>query len=156
MTNQIDNTPEIIDSEFTAAAEELGIEDVNQPEELTGNASSEPVIDEAQQQAEIEAAKMVIASSLRFTVSGIVKVDIDDSHYDNTAEAYAVLIIKYFPGGLFALLDKYKEELAAGTMTILLIKAVREAKAVKEQEEDKPEDSNKTDNEPEADHATAQ
>ena len=63
-----------------------------------------------------------------------------------TAESYAVLIIKYFPGGIFALLDRYKEELAATTATFVLIRAVSEAKAKKAEEDAKEEESKTTEN----------
>ena len=140
MTNIVDTSPETIDTEFDEAAKALGIED---PQTETQGEQVEPsAVDEAQRLAEIEMAKGMIAGALRFSVAGLVKVEIDDKLYAETAEAYAVLIIKYFPGGLFALLDKYKEEIAAGTATFILIKTVREAKAVKLAEEQKQREAN--------------
>ena len=46
-----------------------------------------------------------------------------------------MLIVKYFPGGLFAFLDKYKEEIAAGTATFVLVGAVRKAVIEKQEAE---------------------
>ncbi len=48
-----------------------------------------------------------------------------------------MLIIKYFPGGIFAFLDRFKEEMAAVTATFMLIKAVTGAKALKDEAEAK-------------------
>lgn len=118
MTNIVDTSPETIETEFDEAAKALGMDDAN-----TTQAETE--------QPESVMAKSMIANALRFSVRGIVKVEIDEALYTETAEAYAVLIIKYFPGGLFALLDRYKEEIAADTATFVLIKTVREAKAIK-------------------------
>lgn len=129
MTNIVDTSPETIETEFDEAAKALGMDDANTTQAETEQPES--VMDEAQRQAEIEMAKSMIANALRFSVRGIVKVEIDEALYTETAEAYAVLIIRYFPGGLFALLDRYKEEIAAGAATFVLIKTVREAKAIK-------------------------
>lgn len=124
MTNFIDTSEETVNAEFDEAAKELGLHDLppETPEDEPGNA-----INEAQRQAEIEIAKVMIGKALKFTVSGLVNVEIQADLYNETAEAYAVLIVKYFPGGLFAFLDKYKEEIAAGTATFILIGAVRKA-----------------------------
>ena len=154
MTNIVDTSPETIDTEFDEAAKALGLEDTQT--ETQGEQVEPSAVDEAQRLAEIEMAKGMIAGALRFSVSGIVKVEIDDKLYAETAEAYAILIIKYFPGGLFALLDKYKEEIAAGTATFILIKTVREAKAVKlaEEEQQRKQNANSSLNDTSADRET--
>ncbi len=130
MSNFIDTSEETVNAEFDEAAKELGI-DEQQPENPEGDSGA---VDEMQRQAEIEIAKVMIGKALKFTVSGLVKVEVTADLYDETAEAYAVLIVKHFPGGLFAFLDKYKEEIAAGTATFVLVGAVRKAAILKQAE----------------------
>lgn len=132
MSNFIDTSEETVNAEFDEAAKELGLEE-QQPETPEGNSDA---VDEMQLQAEIEIAKVMIGKALKFTVSGLVKVEIKADLYDETAEAYAVLIVKHFPGGLFAFLDKYKEEIAAGTATFVLVGAVRKAVIEKREAEE--------------------
>ncbi len=131
MTNIVDTSPETVNAEFDAAEKEIGTEEQAQAE---SSPEQEP-IDEAQQQAEIAMAAGMIGTSLRFAIGTFSGVTVDEQVTNQAAESYAVLIIKYYPGGIFALLDRYKEELAAATATFVLIRAVAEAR-VKKQEED--------------------
>lgn len=154
MSNIVDTSTETINAEFDAAAETIGLDEQNTAQQETEQAA----LEEAQQQAEIEIAKGMIATALRFSIGGLVNVEIAEQTYSDTAEAYAVLIIKYFPGGIFALLDQYKEEISAATATFVLIKVVRDAKRQREEEEAKktPQQpvaaQNTPDNAPEAAH----
>jgi len=134
MTNIVDTSTETVNAEFDAAEQEIGTEE---SQELNNQGPPEQAkLEEEQKQAEIAIASGMIATSLRFTVGSFVEVSIDSNLYQQTAESYAVLIIKYFPGGMFAFLDKFKEELAAATATFVLIKVVSEAKAEQREEEE--------------------
>lgn len=134
MTNIVDTSEETVNAEFDAAEKEIGPEENQTENEESPDMAA---IEEAQKEAEIAAATGLIATSLKFAVGSFVGVKVDENLYQQTAESYAVCIIKYFPGGLFALLDKFKEELAAATATFVLIKAVSEAKAKQQEEMEK-------------------
>jgi len=126
MTNQVDTSPETINAEFDAAEQAIGCE----PEIVP----LKPVIDpnvEAEREAQITIAAQMMTTTLRLSIGVMANVTVDNKHIDEAAHAYAVLIIKYFPSGIFGLLDKYKEELSAATATFLLIKVVSQAKAEK-------------------------
>ena len=136
--NEVDTSPETINDEFAAAEQAIGVEpEITEPQ---------PTIDpmaEAEKEAQIAIAQQMISTTLRLSIGMFANVTIDNKHTNEAAHAYAVLIIKYFPGGLFGLLDKYKEELAAGTATLLLIKAVSQAKAQQEEERQREEQAKK-------------
>jgi len=132
MTNQVDTSPETINAEFDAAEQVIGCE----PETVV----SQPVIDpmaEAEREAQIAVAQQMMSTTLRLSIGVMANVSIDNQHIDEAAKAYAVLIIKYFPGGIFGLLDKYKEELSAVTATFILVKVVSQAKAEQVKEDAK-------------------
>ena len=133
MTNIVDTSDETINAEFDAAQAEIGTEEQAQQDTITPEQAE---ADEAQKQAEIAMATGMIATSLRMVIGGVVKVSIDTDIYRQAAESYAVLIIKYYPGGMFAFLDRYKEELAAVTSTVVLIQMVATAKAKAREEEE--------------------
>ena len=130
MTNVVDTSEETISAEFDAAEQEIGTE------ETTQETPQPDPMEEAQREAELAMASAMIANSLRFAVGSFSGVAVNDDLYQQTADAYAVLIIKYFPGGIFALLDRYKEELSAATATFVLIRTVSAAKAKKLEEEE--------------------
>jgi len=133
MSNEVDTSLDTVNAEFDAAEREIGPEEPEHPPETP------PEIDpmaEAQKEAEIAMASGVIGTSLRLAIGTFSGVNVDNTLTDQAAESYAILIIKYFPGGLFALLDRYKEELTAVTATFILVKAVTDAKAKKEEEEE--------------------
>jgi len=130
MTNHVDTSPETISAEFDAAEHAIGIE----PEIVP----VKPVIDpaaEAEREAQITIAAQMMKTTLRLSIGVMANVTVDNKHIDEAAHAYAVLIIKYFPNGIFGLLDQYKEELSAATATFLLIKVVSQAKAEKAKQE---------------------
>ncbi len=136
--NEVDTSPQTINDEFTAAEAAIGI----QPEPTEPQATIDPMA-EAEREAQIAIAQQMINTTLRLSIGMFANVTIEDKHTNEAAHAYAVLIVKYFPGGLFGLLDKYKEELAAGTATLLLIKAVSQAKAQQEDERQREEQAKK-------------
>ena len=149
MSNTVDTSTDTVNAEFDAAAEALG---VDQPDASTEDQNPQTALDEAQQQAELAMTTDMIATSLRFSIGGLVNVAIPEQAYQDTAQAYAVLIIKYFPGGIFALLERYKEEIGAATATFVLIKVVRDAKREqreKEAEKNRPSRPMATRNPPE-------
>ncbi len=132
MTNIVDTSPETVNAEFDAAEKDIGTE---QPE--TETSPEQVQIDEAQKQAEIAMATGMINTSLRLALTSFTGVSVNEQVTNQAAESYAVLVIKYFPGGIFGLLDRYKEELTAVTATFVLIRAVSEAKAKKTEEKTK-------------------
>lgn len=128
--NEVDTSIETINAEFDAAEQAIGVEPEAIPEQ--------PIVDptaEAEKEAQIAIAQQMMSTTLRLSVGVMANVTVDNKHIDEAAQAYAVLIIKYFPGGIFGLLDKYKEELTAATATIMLIKVVSQAKAEKAKQE---------------------
>ncbi len=147
--NEVDTSQQTINDEFTAAEQAIGIEpEITDDEQGRSNvagagragATQQTVInDELEREAQIAIAQQMINTTLRLSIGMFANVTIEDKHTNEAAHAYAVLIIKYFPGGLFGLLDKYKEELAAGTATLLLVKAVSQAKAQQEEERQREE-----------------
>lgn len=144
MTNLVDTSPETVNAEFDAAAEAIGVEKPS----ATENLAEANTMMEAEREAQIAIAQQMIATSLRLSLGLFSNIEVEKKYTDEAAHTYAVLIIKYFPGGIFGLLDKYKEELAAGTATIMLIKAVSQAKN-KQQEEQEKEDQRATKKPPE-------
>jgi len=140
MSNIVDTSTDTIDAEFDAAADALG---TDQPETTHAEQVQQEALEQAQIQAEIDMASGMIATALRFSIGGLVNVDVAEQCYTDTAQAYAVLIIKYFPGGIFALLDRYKEEIGATTATLVLIKVVRDAKRLREEKEAEAKKQNK-------------
>lgn len=140
--NQVDTSPETVNAEFEAAAEAIGVDDEQGSSNAVGagSAGTAPMA-EAEKEAQIAIAQQMIATTLRLSIGMFSGVSIDNKHTNEAAHAYAVLIIKYFPGGIFGLLDKYKEEIAAGTATFMLIRAVSQAKTQQAEEEKKPEAS---------------
>jgi len=133
MTNIVDTSTETINAEFDAAEQEIGSEESLQNEQPSPEQAK---LEEEQKLAEIAMATGMIGTSLRFAVGSFVGVNVDESVYTQAAESYAVLIIKYFPGGMFAFLDKFKEEFAAATATFVLIKVVSDAKTKQREEEE--------------------
>jgi len=137
--NEVDTSPETINAEFDAAAEAIGVT----PETTEPTPKELHAQQEIDQQAQIAIAKEMIGTTLRLSIGMFANVTLDTQHTDEAAQAYAVLIIKYFPGGIFGLLDKYKEELTATTATVMLIKAVSQAKAKQLEEEEQLEAAKK-------------
>ncbi len=133
MTNEVDTSTDTINAEFDAAAEAIGVA----PEQPMISAQESQAAIEAEREAQITIAQQMINSTLRLTFGAMMNITIDNQHTEEASRAYAVLIIKYFPGGIFGLLDRYKEELGAVTATVMLINVVNKAKAKQQEEEQK-------------------
>lgn len=138
MSNLVDTSLETVNMEFDAAERDIGPENTEPP-----TSPEQAAMDEAQQQAEIAMATGLINTSLSLGISTLSGVSVSESATQQASESYAVLILKYFPGGIFALLDRYKEELAAVTATFVLIKAVSKAKEKQREEEEKNQEAEK-------------
>lgn len=137
MTNVVDTSKETIDMEFDAAEREIGtVEDVAAAESVEQEKMEEAAnaAQEAQRQAEVEMATGMISASLQFCIGGFTGVSVDEEHYKKAGEAYAVLIIKYYPGGIFAFLDRFKEEITAASMTFVLVREVSKARKLAAEE----------------------
>jgi len=145
MSNEVDTSTETVNAEFDAAEMDIGPEE-NLSEKEPLPPEPDPLA-EAQKAAEIAMATGVITTSLNLVVGMFSGVSVDEKLTHQAAESYAILIIKYFPGGLFSLLDRYKEELTAATATLILVKAIADAKEEKEAK-DEAERKAKTDKKP--------
>ncbi len=133
MNNHVDTSPETVSAEFEAAEQAIGTDSPNTDQAAEQVQQAQ---EEAQAQAEIAMATGMINTSLRLALTSFSGVSVNEQITQQAAESYAVLIIKYFPGGLFGLLDRYKEELTAVTATVMLVSAVSKEKAkLAEQEE---------------------
>ena len=136
--NEVDTSQETINAEFDAAGDAIGIEPeqpIQSPQELAAQ-------DEAEREAQIAIAQQMINTTLRLSLGMMVNVTLENQHTEDASRAYAVLIVKYFPGGIFGLLDRYKEELGAVTATVMLINLVNQAK-VKQLEEAQAQEAKK-------------
>ena len=141
--NEVDTSQDTINAEFAAAEQAIGVDDEQGSSNAAGAGSAGAAPEnELEREAQIAIAKEMIGTTLKFSIGLFANVSLDNKVTDEAAQAYAVLIIKYFPGGIFGLLDRYKEEIAAGTATFILIKAVSQAKA----EQQKQEEENQTAN----------
>ena len=136
--NEVDTSQETINAEFDAAGDAIGIE----PEQPTQSPQELAAQEEAEREAQIAITQQMIHTTLRLSLGMLVNVTLDNQHTEEAARAYAVLIVKYFPGGIFGLLDQYKEELGAVTATVMLIKVVNQAKAqqLKERQKEQQEE----------------
>ncbi len=133
--NEVDTSTETINAEFNAAGDAIGLT----PEQPETSPQELAAMEEAEREAQITIAQQMINTSLRLGLGMFVSVSIDNQQTEEASRAYAVLIVKYFPGGIFGLLDKYKEELGAVTATVMLINVVSQAKAQQQKEEQEAE-----------------
>lgn len=143
MQNEVDTSTETINAEFDAAATAIGVETEAEQEQEQALQASQDAMLEAEREAQILMAQQMINTSLRLTLNMFVGVSIDSKQTEEAAHAYAVVIIKYFPGGIFGLLDRYKEELTAATATFMLAKLISQAKAEAEEERQQEEAAKK-------------
>jgi len=131
MTNEVDTSTETINLEFDAASDAIGIV----PEQPVITAQENQAMLDAERESQIAIAQQMMNTTLRLTLGAMINVTLDNQHTEEASRAYAVLIVKYFPGGLFGLLDRYKEELGAVTATVMLINVVSQAKAKQQKEQ---------------------
>lgn len=83
---------------------------------------------------QIAMAKVVIAGGLSFVVTVGMGLDASamSDKIQKVAESYAVVITKYYRGGIFEFLAKFKEEIAAVGATLAFLAAVKAAKSAKQ------------------------
>jgi len=103
--NEVDTSQDTINAEFYAAEHAIGTEPENTPESPTVDPIAEAE-KEAEKAAQIAIAKEMIATTLRLSIGMFTHTTVDNTYTDEATQAYAVVIIKYFPGGLFGLLDR--------------------------------------------------
>ena len=127
--NDVDTSTDTINAEFDAASDALGI-----TEAQTEHAQMQAADHAAERDAQIAIAQQMIHTSLQMGLGLFANVTLDNQHTEQASQAYAVLLVKYFPGGIFGLLDRYKEELGALTATVLLVSAIQKAKAAQAEE----------------------
>ena len=156
MTNQVDVSQETVASDWERILREHEAVPP-EPDQKAGQGGQGPALDfggiegvevegehlpgkpaEAGFAEKVEMAKKVIASALVMVFDALAGFDIPEDKYDAMAQAWAVVIVKRFPGGIFEFLGKYKDEVMAVWASVIFIKAVRvaaEAKAKKQEEE---------------------
>lgn len=98
---------------------------LEQPESVT----NDPTMEE-----KIAMAEMVINGGLVFIFDALGGLDIPEDKYARMSRSWAVVIAKRFDGGIFELMAKYKDELAAAGATFVFIGAVRESARIKREE----------------------
>lgn len=135
MRNQVDTSEETVAREWarieaehkvTPAEPEPQAEQPEfDPEPLEDQ--PEPMMDEGQKRLLTKAA---IARTMKAATQMVGKVTLPEPVFDGLGDAYADLMLKYFPEmGVFGLLEKYKVEIAAVTATASFAIAYRTAKA---------------------------
>lgn len=144
VNNELDNnTTETLSDEinhdFDQAAQDLGLDkDLNQPEQAT----PEP---EIPIEAQVAIGKQMIGGGLLvgFNSFGGLNVEKDACH--QFAEDLSACICKWYPGGILAFMDKYKEELAviySGSMLFIAVKAALKEKAANDEQDDDQQQNN--------------
>lgn len=133
MTNEVDTSTDTINAEFDAASDAIGIT----PEQPVISAQENQAMLEAERESQIAIAQQMINSTLRMAFGAMINITVDNQHTEEASRAYAILIVKYFPGGIFGLLDRYKEELGAVTATVMLINVVNQAKVKQQAEQER-------------------
>ncbi|MFM2476688.1 hypothetical protein [Celerinatantimonas sp. MCCC 1A17872] len=135
MRNQVDTSEETVAREWARIEEEHKVTPAEpepqaeqpefDPEPLEDQ--PEPMMDEGQKRLLTKAA---IARTMKAATQMVGKVTLPEPVFDGLGDAYADLMLKYFPEmGVFGLLEKYKVEIAAVTATASFAIAYRTAKA---------------------------
>lgn len=110
-----------------------GVEVEAGPVPLPGDLTSPTVTEDEQ----IKMAKTIIAGGLSFLMK--VGMNLEPSEFkgqiDDLAQSYAEVITKYYKGGIFEFLARFKEEIAAVGATIALIGAVSKARKLQQPDE---------------------
>ncbi|WP_411991367.1 hypothetical protein [Agarivorans sp. DSG3-1] len=84
----------------------------------------------------VNGAKTAINAGLSLAISGVLRTEIDQEHYEKVSQSYAELIVDYFPEfGLLGFMEKYKKELAAVWATVGIVSAVAQARSNKKLKE---------------------
>lgn len=126
-------------------AEEFGLNfdqvegvEVERPE-APGTGIQPGAPDPATDAEKLFAAEMVIRGALKFVVSSLFDLEVPDKRYDELAASMAAVVVKWYRGGIFEFMAKWREELAFGMAMLAFIGAVREASKVKNAKEVPPE-----------------
>lgn len=155
LVNQVDTSSETVQSEWQRIANEhaVGVGTKNEGKETLVFDGVEGVefIDESSPvqapslpfEQRVDMAQVTIQSALIFAVDMIGGVDVSDDQYKKVSRAWAVVICKYFEGGIFEFLGKYKDEVAAVAATIGFVKVVSEAFAAKKAKDVSPKNNPK-------------
>lgn len=120
-----------IENDFTQAAEDLGL-DTETPD--TEKQEPEIPID-----AQIAIGKQMIGGGLMIGFNSFGGLNVDKSACEQFAGDLAACICKWYPGGILAFMEKYKEELAviySGSMLFMAIKTAMQEKAANDDVED--------------------
>lgn len=163
MTNQVDTSPEAIEQEWQLLSDQAGISPEPEPESAVSEAKpglfanmdgvdveSEdieitpekmPVIISDDEQ--IEMAAVIISGGISLVLGIFFSIDTDkcQDEIQKAARAYAVVITKYYKGGLFEFLAKYKEEIAAVGATVGLVKVIKMSKRLEQAPEKEVNDA---------------
>ncbi len=168
MTNQVDISPEAIEQEWQMLSDQVGISPEPEPEvvaetppatgskkglfsnmdgvdvdsediEITPESMPVVITDDEQ----IEMATVMISGAISMVLGIFFSIDTNKCHDEiqKAARAYAVVITKYYKGGLFEFLAKYKEEIAAVGATIGLVKVIKMSKRLEKAPEKEVSDA---------------
>ena len=104
--------------------QENGTQTQDSEPEGSENSAPQMALDEKR-----ELTKAIIARTAKATTEAVGQITLPEHVTNGLGEAYADLILKYFPEmGVFGLLEKYKVEIAAVTATASFAFAFRKAK----------------------------
>lgn len=127
-----------IAAEFGLDFDQVEGVEVERPESVgTGMQPGAP--DPATDAEKLFAAEMVIRGGLKFVVSSLFDLEVPDRRYDELAKSMAAVIVKWYRGGIFEFMAKWREELAFGMAMLAFVGAVREAAKLKNAKEVTPE-----------------
>lgn len=110
-----------------------GVEVETGPVPGPGSVAKATITDDEQ----IQMARTIIAGGVTFLIKVGMHLDTDQfkEQIDDLAQSYAEVITKYYKGGIFEFLARFKHEIAAIGATIALIGAIRKAKKLEHREE---------------------
>ncbi|MAX55393.1 MAG: hypothetical protein CL537_07765 [Alcanivoracaceae bacterium] len=109
------------------------------PEPGTGiQAQPNPATDEEK----LFAAEAIVLNGLKFVVSTLFDLEVPDKKYEELATSTARVIVKWYKGGIFEFMAKWREEIAFSMAMLAFIAATREAVKVKKAKEVKAPDDN--------------
>ncbi|MEQ3623589.1 MAG: hypothetical protein ABNH42_19735 [Marinobacter sp.] len=126
-----------IAEEFGLNFEEVEGVEVERPE--TPGTGMQQGHDPATDAEKLFAAEVAIRAALKFVVASLFDLEVPDKRYDELATSTAAVIVKWYKGGIFEFMAKWREELAFGMAMLAFVGAVREASKVKNAKEVTPE-----------------
>jgi len=135
-----------IAEEFGLNFDEVEGVEVERPE--TPGTGMQQGHDPATDAEKLFAAEMAIRAALKFVVASLFDLEVPEKRYDELASSTAAVIVKWYKGGIFEFMAKWREELAFCMAMLAFVGAVREAGKVKnakevtqEKEEEKAADA---------------